>query len=916
MRFQRTCVSTCLLAVVGIATCLLSGEKACAVILAQDDFSSPTSGTGWAAGNQWEGLGGGQVSTAGSVISFRDFAAPINGTNQVTYVRFNFTSLVPGTGANWGGASFFEGVQTGPGSETLFMGEPGQFPRYGFDLHNGSGGALDSGIAVNNQPHTIIAAIDTTAVGTTDATYRVWVDNFNLNSPNATTTINNTPIDAAWGTFRLAADGSNTALFDNLTIATTADEVGLLALNATATISRLGGNITLSSSTPLPNVLGYTLASNGGAFKPAGWTTITDHYDEPPPGNGSVDPDDDWSVTSPPGNTTALSEMTFSTTPGNGGTIGPTPVDLGVPWESTPIEDVRGTLILNNNGTQLPAAIAVNYIGPAIANGDLNGDHEIDVADWNAFKAGQGIVNNTMTQVQAYRLGDMDRDLDRDLFDFSLFKTAFDAENGAGAFDAMLAGIPEPGSIALVTVGSLICCAVYRRRARRTLLIVVAIALGFASFTQPANATVFAQDDMSSPTSGTGWFAGSNWGARLMNGVVMTNPTGDDAVFRRLATPLEPYNSDTIYIGFDFQAAHGNMWGGLAFFEGTAGGDETLFIGDPSQYNAYGYDMKQGGLLPADNSPNDQSPPTGGIMVDPNFHRLIAAIDFDDDATAPFDDTYSLWVDNFNQNSPNYTVTIQNSPIQDAWQSVRVGSGGESIKVDNVIITDEPGLVFVAPVQLELTVNKTTGIVTMANNSAEVISIDAYTINSPSGQLNPGSAAGDYNGDGSVDAADYVVWRKSNINGQQGYNDWRTNFGSTGGGAGGWNSLAEQNLPGFPAGNGSGNGWEEGGNPSVNQLEEYFLRGTSNVASGATVALGAAYGGGAAGTQDVTFIYRSGEEVKLGSVRYVTSGAGAAVVPEPASAAFLAAALAAGFLRRRPRLGVVRNAILREVTCY
>jgi hypothetical protein len=39
---------------------------------------------------------------------------------------------------------------------------------------------------------------------------------------------------------------------------------------------------------------------------------------------------------------------------------------------------------------------------------------------------------------------------------------------------------------------------------------------------------------------------------------------------------------------------------------------------------------------------------------------------------------------------------------------------------------------------------------------------------------------GDYNSDGNVDAADYVVWRKTNINGQQGYTDWRTNFGATG----------------------------------------------------------------------------------------------------------------------------------------
>jgi Lamin Tail Domain/Calcineurin-like phosphoesterase len=39
---------------------------------------------------------------------------------------------------------------------------------------------------------------------------------------------------------------------------------------------------------------------------------------------------------------------------------------------------------------------------------------------------------------------------------------------------------------------------------------------------------------------------------------------------------------------------------------------------------------------------------------------------------------------------------------------------------------------------------------------------------------------GDYNGDGMVDAADYVVWRKTGINGQQGYDDWRANYGATG----------------------------------------------------------------------------------------------------------------------------------------
>jgi hypothetical protein len=40
--------------------------------------------------------------------------------------------------------------------------------------------------------------------------------------------------------------------------------------------------------------------------------------------------------------------------------------------------------------------------------------------------------------------------------------------------------------------------------------------------------------------------------------------------------------------------------------------------------------------------------------------------------------------------------------------------------------------------------------------------------------------AGDFNNDGSIDAADYVVWRK-NLGSQDDYNLWRTNFGRTSG---------------------------------------------------------------------------------------------------------------------------------------
>jgi len=40
------------------------------------------------------------------------------------------------------------------------------------------------------------------------------------------------------------------------------------------------------------------------------------------------------------------------------------------------------------------------------------------------------------------------------------------------------------------------------------------------------------------------------------------------------------------------------------------------------------------------------------------------------------------------------------------------------------------------------------------------------------------AGVGDHNADGVVDAADYVVWRRFNTNGSQGYDDWRSNFGN------------------------------------------------------------------------------------------------------------------------------------------
>jgi hypothetical protein len=58
------------------------------------------------------------------------------------------------------------------------------------------------------------------------------------------------------------------------------------------------------------------------------------------------------------------------------------------------------------------------------------------------------------------------------------------------------------------------------------------------------------------------------------------------------------------------------------------------------------------------------------------------------------------------------------------------------------------------------------------------------TTGSGTATIVPETLEGDFNNDSVVNAADYVAWRKSNINGPQGYADWRENFGETSTGSG------------------------------------------------------------------------------------------------------------------------------------
>lgn len=81
---------------------------------------------------------------------------------------------------------------------------------------------------------------------------------------------------------------------------------------------------------------------------------------------------------------------------------------------------------------------------------DLNLDGLTDILDWQVFLDSASVDLSGLTQRETLLRGDLDLDGDNDYDDFKLFKSTFNSINGAGAFDLMLAQVPEPQTLVLV----------------------------------------------------------------------------------------------------------------------------------------------------------------------------------------------------------------------------------------------------------------------------------------------------------------------------------------------------------------------------------------------------------------------------------------------------------------------------------
>jgi hypothetical protein len=109
-----------------------------------------------------------------------------------------------------------------------------------------------------------------------------------------------------------------------------------------------------------------------------------------------------------------------------------------------------------NGPLSMPPVLSITFGSPA----DIDGDGDIDMADYTVLR------NNMAAHLDAPILpganGDLNSDQRIDLADFRIFKDSF--PGGVAAFDAALAGVPEPsaGVLALLAMGGF----AYGRRRR------------------------------------------------------------------------------------------------------------------------------------------------------------------------------------------------------------------------------------------------------------------------------------------------------------------------------------------------------------------------------------------------------------------------------------------------------------------
>jgi hypothetical protein len=228
--------------------------------------------------------------------------------------------------------------------------------------------------------------------------------------------------------------------------------------DVTLTVDRDTGALTLTNDTGVvTGIRSYSISSSVGAMNATGFQTIAGNFDAPPGGNGSIDPNDDWQVTSTAGDRGFFREASL----GDGGALGiggGLALSAGGGWIRSPAEDLALSITLADGSIVAGTVEYVGNDGLAFARSDLNFDGEITLADWSVFRGFNLTSLAGLSDAEQYGRGDLNGDGVNNFNDFRVFEADYDAVHGGGALAASV-GVPEPSGVCLALMALAIAAA-------------------------------------------------------------------------------------------------------------------------------------------------------------------------------------------------------------------------------------------------------------------------------------------------------------------------------------------------------------------------------------------------------------------------------------------------------------------------
>lgn len=139
------------------------------------------------------------------------------------------------------------------------------------------------------------------------------------------------------------------------------------------------------------------------------------------------------------------------------------PMDVSTLYGATGWAMEPSRIFFGGDDSILVKDFQVTVSGPAVKDGDFNQDNVINAADWAIFRTNQHVNLAALGFQEAFFKGDLNSDKKSNYADFNIFKQLYDVENGAGAFAAMVASVPEPTGLVMTGVATALLVS-WRRR--------------------------------------------------------------------------------------------------------------------------------------------------------------------------------------------------------------------------------------------------------------------------------------------------------------------------------------------------------------------------------------------------------------------------------------------------------------------